>query len=241
MLHTTLIKGFAAWRQHPARWSLIVLFAIFITYMDGFWMTAIQGVVGAIERNEPPFSRWLRDSTIMLPLIILAVFVGFAYARHWFRNSQRKLIRFWGSALVITMISAGAGIAEAINSSLIDYRYQVHHVELLHSYGNAPQTESAKLAGFGSTPYYLYCDLRGTLIGSAAKPQVAGNAITWLEYLTFVSHVRALVIDAALILITNLSIVALLLALLGERVWAPQLATGPIGPPIAGTATQHYA
>ncbi len=225
---TNAIKHFASyWRQLPVRWLVIALFAIPITYADGFWMTALQGAIGAIERNEPPFFRWLRDATFTLPLVFLAMLVAFLCARRWFGNQQRKLVRFWGIALVVALISGSVGIAEAGISALNDYRYQVHHLELMHSYGTNTQLTSDDLTGLGSTSYYLYCDIRTTLIGGSASSAAVGSAVTRLEYATFVVHVRALVLDTALVLMTNLMIVALLLAVLGERLWARGLVANP--------------
>jgi hypothetical protein len=54
-------------RLRPS-WVTIGLWAVVIAYVDGFWVTSLQRTVGAFERNQPPFMRWLRDSTLMLPL-----------------------------------------------------------------------------------------------------------------------------------------------------------------------------
>src|SRR4051795_9048994 len=83
-------------RQLRVYWLTIAFFAVVIAYGDGFWVTTVQGAVGAIERNDPPVSRWLRDSTLMLPLFFLAVLAAVLLARRWFANSRKRLVKFGG-------------------------------------------------------------------------------------------------------------------------------------------------
>ncbi len=57
-------------RRLGVSWATIILFAVVISYVNGFWVTSLQITVGSLERSAPPFGRWLRDSTMMLPLYI---------------------------------------------------------------------------------------------------------------------------------------------------------------------------
>ena len=46
-----------AWQdRQQVWWVTIAVFAIVISYADGFWVTSLQGVVGAIERRQIPSS-----------------------------------------------------------------------------------------------------------------------------------------------------------------------------------------
>ena len=206
------------------RWGTIALFAILITYANGFWLTVLQGVIGAIERNEPPFMRWLRDATLMLPLVVLAVVGALWIARRLVAQSKHRIVRLVVVLLLVTMICSMVSVLAAAASSLYDYRLQVKHLELMHSYGANSQPEALGLDGFGSATivsYTTYCNLRGTLIGGSANA-VAGSAVTRLEYATFSSHVRALLFDVGLVLVTNLALVLGVLLLRDDRLWGTQ-------------------
>ena len=228
---TTAIKRLAAYgRALPVRWTTVAVFALAIAYVDGFWVTALQGAIGAVELNEPPFILWLRDATLMLPLVFLAVLLALLGARRWFARSRHRLIGLAVAALLVALISGGVGIAEVGASSLRNYQLQVHHLEQLHSYGAANQPGSAALAEFGSVaplPYYLYCRVRGAVTVAADGSAVVGSAVTLLEYATLLVHVRALSLSALVLLITNLVIAVGLLALLNDRLWSTQLAADP--------------
>ena len=54
-------------------WSTVLPSAILMAYADGFWMMTLRGAIGAIERTQEPFTGWWRESTLVLPLYVLAV------------------------------------------------------------------------------------------------------------------------------------------------------------------------
>ena len=240
---TTAIKRLAAnGRALPVRWTTVAVFALAIAYVDGFWVTALQGAIGAVELNEPPFLHWLRDATLMLPLVFLAVLLALLGARRWFARRHR-LVGLAAAALLVALISGGVGIAEVGASSLRNYQIQVQHLELMHSYGAANQPGSAELAGFGPVaplPYYLYCRVRGAVTVAADGSTVVGSAVTLLEYATLMVHVRALALSALVLLITNLVIAVGLLALLNDRLWVTRLATSPPASETAGQLQAAY-
>jgi len=129
------------WRL-PLRWTTVALFALALTYADGFWVTVIQITIGAIERNQPPLARWLRDSTFMLPLVAVAVVAALLLTRRWAHASQRRLATLATTVLLLTLLSGLVGIAEVAASSAYDYSFQSQHLELMHSLGigNQPGT-----------------------------------------------------------------------------------------------------
>ena len=83
-------------RRLGVSWATIILFAVVISYVNGFWVTSLQGAVGSLERSEPPFQRWLRDSSIMVPLYAAGVLVAVLLARRWFGRSKRAVVRAAG-------------------------------------------------------------------------------------------------------------------------------------------------
>jgi hypothetical protein len=215
---TKVIKQIDEYRQRlPIGCLAIALFTIVLTYVDGFWLTALQGVIGAVERLEPPFTRWIRDSSIMLPLVLLAVVFAARISRRWVERSRHAFVRIGAVALLITLISSVVGIGATVISSFRDYQFQSRHLELMHSYGVSAQPSAVDISGFGAAPvtYSIYCNLRGV---------AANNAITLMEYATFTSHVRAVVFMSGLLLITNLVLVLALMALLGQHLWATSAA-----------------
>jgi hypothetical protein len=206
----------------PVRWPLAAVFAAAITYADGFWLTATQGAVGAVERIEPPFFRWARDATLLLPVVFLAVLAALLVTRRLFTHTPRARARLLGAALLVALLSGAVGVAAAASSALEDYRLQVHHMGFIHLAPGGVSAASADPVGFGEAPYALYCDLRDALVGAPAGGAVE-DAITRLEYATFSVHVRALVVVAALMLTTNLLIAGVAIGALRDRVWAARL------------------
>ena len=65
--------------------------AIALAYGGGGWLQFLHAREGGIERNEPGLvAHWLRDGTLALPLVLLAVAVAFVLV-------QRVLRRFEAS------------------------------------------------------------------------------------------------------------------------------------------------
>ena len=78
----------------PVPWSTVLPFAVVLAYVNGFWVTALRGAVGSTERTTAPFTSWLRDSTLLLPLFVLAVLVALTLAMHWFGPSGHSWPRW---------------------------------------------------------------------------------------------------------------------------------------------------
>jgi len=196
-------------RRLGVSWPTIILFAAVISYVNGFWVTSLQGAVGAIERSEPPFERWLRDSAIMLPFYAAAVLGAVLLARRWFGRSPRAVVRGAGAGLLIILACTLVGIAEVANSAAYDYRLQTERIELVHD-GNHT---GAPASGIPEpvTPAATSTD---ACVGvCAAKESTIGL------------HVRGVTRASALMLITNTLLVGWLLAVGGDRLWQRQRAT----------------
>src|SRR3954451_12267956 len=104
-------------------------FATVIAFAAGVWLTSMQGAVGAMARNQKPLGRWLRDSTLMLPLYFLGVVLALVLARRLFGRSRSRLLKFGATALLITVIGSAVGIIEVAASSAYDYRLQTTSLE----------------------------------------------------------------------------------------------------------------
>ena len=62
-------------------WATVALLTIVIAVVDGFWVTSLHGAVGDVASGQNQFHRWLRDSTMMLPALVLSVLVVLAFSR----------------------------------------------------------------------------------------------------------------------------------------------------------------
>jgi hypothetical protein len=200
----------AARRDLRTRWPAVALLAAALAYADEFWVSVIQSLVGAIEYNEPPFTRWLRDTTLSLPLVSIGVLAALLLAQRWQLWRRHGLAAFTVTTLLVAVLSGAIGIGAVAMSSLQSYLLQRQHLELLHSFG-VNQSSVAALADFspaGNATYNLYCSLRGV---------AASDAVSLLEYATLLLHIRALAYAALLVLMTNLVIAGTMLVLLRSR------------------------
>ena len=184
-------------RRLGVSWPTIILFAVVISFVNGFWVTSLQGAVGSLERSEPPFQRWLRDSTIMVPLYALGVLVAVLLARRWFGRSPRALVRGGTAAVLIIAACTFVGIAEVANSAAYDYHLQTQHVDLVAHLNHA---ESA-VQPAANTP-------AEGCVGTCAAKQSTRDL-----------HIRAVTKASALILVTTMLLVVWLLAIAGDSLW----------------------
>src|SRR4051812_9007160 len=71
-----------------ARPSVVAAFALVLAYGGGLWLNVLHIAEGGYERNEPPLIlHWLRDATLALPLVLVAVWAGVLMARRLIERS----------------------------------------------------------------------------------------------------------------------------------------------------------
>jgi len=191
------------WRQFPVSWATVAVVSVVIAYADGFGLTTLQGAIGAVERHQPPFERWLRDSTIMLPIVFVAVVGALVLARKLVEH-RRGFVKFGVSALLIFAATTAVGILEYTASSAYDYRLQTEHLDL-----------SAHLRH----PTYVIESGTPVLVGDAKC-----NATCKGINATRSMHIRALGLASVLMVIANFVLVLWALALCGARIWVPKRA-----------------
>ena len=187
-------------RRLPASWSAIALFAVVLAYADGFWMVTLQGAVGAIERSRSPFARWGRESTLLVPLVALAVVVALILGRRWFAGC-RPWVRQMSMVLVVVAATSTVGIAAVAASSAYDYQIQARHLGLLHSLHSGGPAEQ--------------------IVGASAVPPTC-DALCAARHETIAVHVRAVEYAVPVLLLTNLILVLWLVALRGGRTGWPE-------------------
>jgi hypothetical protein len=194
-------------------WLTVAVFAVAFAYIDGFWVTSLQGAVGSLERSRPPFQRWLRDSTLMLPVYIGAVVLALLLTRRWMGRNRRAVAQIGTAALLIVGISTAVGMAEVANSSAYDYHLQVEHLDEVEALNHAhtPEGQVAAIADSDAAACLGVC---------AAKRS------------TRELHVRAVTHAGVALLLTNSLLVIWLLALRGGQLWK----RGGIVAPAGGSA-----
>jgi hypothetical protein len=172
-------------------WMTVALIGVVIAYVDGFWVTSLQGTVGAIERNQPPFTRWLHDSTLMLPLFVLAVSAALVLTRRWFGGGRREFVTLAAAAVLVVMITSAVSIAEVTASSAYDYHLEARDLALSHVGHVHPVSGAA-----------------GGCTGLCAA-----------RHSTLMLHVRAVSTASLVFLITNMVLVVWALTLRGGQLW----------------------
>jgi hypothetical protein len=163
-------------------WLTVLPLAVVLAFGDGFWATSLRGAVGAIERTQGPFASWLRESTMVLPVFVLAVLGALTLALRWFGPVLRPRA-FAATALMVVAAGTLAGIAEVAASSAYDYHLQSDTLAMMESMRHA------------STASLL------------AQQQQASLGL----------QVHAVAYGAGIILVTNLVLVALVVAFRGGR------------------------
>jgi hypothetical protein len=154
-----------------------------------FWIVAIRGAVGAVERTAPAaFPTWLRESTLMLPLYVFAVLAALTLALRWFGGNHNRPRMRGTRATVATfllVVAATTLVATAVlvANAVYDYQLQATH-----------------LAAMNAThePCNLVC--------------VASQ-----KHDAFILQARAIGFGAILILASNLVLLGLLVAFRGGR------------------------
>jgi hypothetical protein len=189
-------------RGLPVWWVTIAAFAIVIAYADGLIVTSLQGAVGAIERRQPLFERWLRDSTLMLPLFFLAVLAAMLLARRWVGHGHRGLVKLGTTALLIVVLTSGVAVAEMSVNAAYDYHLQTQHLVLVHQSMNM------------STPIAAGQPGSVTQAGTASR-----DALRSSERDTLNVHLKAIRLGSLALLTSNLVLVLWVLALRSDRLW----------------------
>lgn len=194
-------------RALEANWLTVGCVAAAVALADGFWLTSLQGAVGAIERLSPPFERWLRDSLIVLPFFVAAVVLALFLTRRW-ASDRRPGVQLLVAGALMVAFTFVVGVLEVAVSSGYDYYLQTHHIVI------AEHLKHPTYRIVGTTP---------VLVGSATC-----DAICQAKTATWNVHLRAFWFSTVLIAITNAVVVTWVLAIRGGRVWARRPVAAPV-------------
>jgi hypothetical protein len=181
-------------------WLTVVPLAVVLAYADGFWLIALRGAVGAIERTQGPFAAWLRESALALPLFVLAVLGALTLAARWFGPVLNKPKTVVATALLIVAAGTLVGVAILAANSAYDYHLQSSQLQLMDTMRSMPSMPA--MPSMPSMPS----------MGSIAQQQCASLGL----------QVRAVGYGSGLLLITNLAVVGLAVAFGGGQLNLPR-------------------
>ena len=129
--------------RHPlrrlARPSAVLAFTLALAYGGGFWETLLHHVEGGHERNEPSLVlHWLRDSTLALPLVFCAVWIGVLVARRLIERNGAERSPVTSAAVLAASVawidSMVVGLASPLHNTLFKAGHSGPHTPyLVHS------------------------------------------------------------------------------------------------------------
>jgi hypothetical protein len=74
-----------------ASWWSVGLFAVVLSFANGFIVASMQWTVGAIERLSPPFEHWMFNSVVMIPVYAIAIIGALYLARRLAGSGSGKV------------------------------------------------------------------------------------------------------------------------------------------------------
>jgi manganese oxidase len=102
-----------------ARPSAVLAFTLAVAYGCGFWLNLLHRAEGGTERNEPGvLLHWLRDSTLSLPLVFTAVWLGILLARRVIRRHGADLSAGLAGAVVAGTVALTTALALGASSPM---------------------------------------------------------------------------------------------------------------------------
>jgi len=114
--------------QRLARPSSVLAFALPFAYLCGLWLIWLHAVEGGHERNEPPLLlHALRDGTVALPLLCVAVWGGILLARRLIARWGAEDSRFLAAGIVAVSVALAASVAQGLTNPAHASLFGAHH------------------------------------------------------------------------------------------------------------------
>jgi hypothetical protein len=125
------------WRaqSRDVPWGTVLVFGGALALADWFWVVALGGAVGSIQRVEAPFDRWLSGALVLLPLFGLAVLVALSVARRRYGAVLHKASTVVATGSMVAAAATMAGIGTLVTSSAFDYRLQMAQLDDMSTMG----------------------------------------------------------------------------------------------------------
>jgi hypothetical protein len=199
-------------RRRSVPWLSVGLLAVLLAYVDGFVVQALQGATGAIERSQHPFSSWLWHSTLLLPVFVVAVVAVLARAYRRYGPELRTARPVLLTSVLLVVVGTAVGVAAAAADAAYNYHLQGNQLELAHS------THSTAVTG----------EVAHDHPGATASVPSDCTGICLAERQTLGVHVRGVELASGILLLSNLVLVAWVVALRGGELDAPTTRRRPV-------------
>jgi hypothetical protein len=159
-------RGFRRWSLRP---SAIVIFTLILAYRGGLWLQFFHQIDGASEANEPPpLLHWLRDSTLMVPLALVAVVAALLLGRWLLDRIGWRISPVLSGLLIVVTIAVLTSLAEAAASPIHNLLFQA--TEPVHAHGHGVARE---------LPFWTHV-LQDGLLALAANLVISGAVFVLL-------------------------------------------------------------
>lgn len=175
----------------PVPWVAVAVLAVGMSFADGFWIVSLREAAGAAIRTGRPFASWLVDSTVVLPLFVLAVLAALAVAHRRYGPSLARARKVVATSLLIAVAGSAAALVVAVSSAGYDYYLQARDAD----------TVAATHEHVGAV--------------SPSDPTCTGSCA--VDQATLEVHGRGLAYLAPVLLVTNVVLVGWVVALRGGR------------------------
>src|SRR4051794_14109683 len=122
-------------RRAGVAWSHVLPLAVVLAFANSFWIIVLRGAVGAIERTSAPFSTWLHESALLVPVYVVAVLVAFLLAQRGVGSRPRGIRAVGGTLGLVAATATTPGPLLMVASSWFDFQLQVddlHHTGQMH-------------------------------------------------------------------------------------------------------------
>jgi hypothetical protein len=189
--------------RRPIPWLTVGLLAAAMAYADGFLVQTLRGSVGSIQRNQTPFESWARESTLALPVFVLAVLGVLAIAHRRFGPELRRPKPVLATALLIAVAGTVLGVAAASASAAYDYHLQSTQLKVAGAAHSTGLTGEDHHAGGGVSP--------------DAGADTSCTGICLMQRQTLAMHVKGLKYIGGGMLASNLVLVGWVVALRGGQ------------------------
>lgn len=134
LAHTRVVRSAqertATTGRSAVPWSAVMTFAIAITCADWFWVMSLRMAAGHIQRTQAPFSDWLRESMLVLPVFTLAVLAAFTLALRRFGPTVSRSRAVVATGTMIVTAGTLAGIFGLVASSAFDFFLQNNELSM---------------------------------------------------------------------------------------------------------------
>jgi hypothetical protein len=115
-------------------WATVLPLAVVAAFGSTFWIIAIRGAVGAVERTAPAaFPTWLRESTLLLPLYVFAVLGALTLALRWFRGDRPRMGATVAVFLLVVAAVTAVGTVVLVANAVYDYHLQSTHLVAMNA------------------------------------------------------------------------------------------------------------